>query len=318
MMDVDIISKCMHPFDLYLQELTQNIIIIFDEKFNILKYNQEFFDIINLDKKEIKNKKINELFTAKTQDLRSINLPKETFYQEIKLKFSNSILTKQKYNFHSYVFKLDNNYCLIGEKNNLENKEVLEKISLLNNELTNKTRQLTKKNKELQKAREKIEKLSKTDKLTGLPNRRHFINYLEKIFSQAQRYSQPLSLVMIDLDKFKNINDTYGHDVGDDVLSTLGNLLNKETREEDLAARIGGEEFIIVLTQTHINEAQNYAQRIRKKITQLDIESMPIKITASLGVATMKNDSNYESILKRADQALYKAKESGRNKVCIS
>ena len=314
-MDVDIISNCPYPFRLYLHKLTQNIIIIFDKKLNIIKYNKKLSDILNLDKKEIKNKKIYKFFTSKSQDLKSINLPEESSYQTIKLKFSNSESKKRKYDFFSYIFKLNENYCLIGERNNLEDKEILEKISLLNNELANKTRQLTKKNKKLQKAKERIKKLSKTDELTGLPNRRHFINYLQKIFSQAQRYSQSLSLVMIDLDKFKNINDTYGHDAGDDVLSTLGNFLDNETRKEDLAARIGGEEFIIVLTQTGVNEAKHYAQRIRKKIAELNIESIPINITASLGISTMKNDNNYEAILKRADEALYKAKNSGRNKV---
>ncbi|ADL12407.1 GGDEF domain-containing protein [Acetohalobium arabaticum] len=271
---------------------------------------------LNISKKEINNKKIHEVFITDAEDLESTFLLKEGSYKEIHLKFCNSLLEKDNYIFVSYIFKLDNNYCLIGERKNVEDKEALEKISLLNNELANKTRKLTKKNKKLQQAKDEIEKLSKTDELTGLANRRHFMNYLQKIFSQAQRYSQSLSLVMIDLDKFKNINDTYGHDAGDKVLSALGDLLNNETRNEDLAARIGGEEFIVILTQTDLNDARNYAERIRKKISKLNIESIPVKITASLGVATMKNNDDYESIFNRADEALYKAKNSGRDKVC--
>ncbi|MFP4631788.1 MAG: GGDEF domain-containing protein, partial [Candidatus Acetothermia bacterium] len=118
------------------------------------------------------------------------------------------------------------------------------------------------------------------------------------------------------LDKFKDINDTYGHDAGDEVLSALGDLLERETREEDLAARIGGEEFAVLLTQANLEQARSYAERLRKRINRLEIESVTGEISGSLGISTLKSNDDPESLMKRADRALYKAKDSGRNKVC--
>lgn len=312
-MEIEEISDCPYPFGHYLRELTNDIIIVFDDSLKVVQCNDRFLALAALSKKEIENRKVEDLVI--TEGSNFPDLPDVQSYKEVNLQLSDLIAKRVDYFYTSYIFNSGSFYYLIGEERQVEDKEVLEKISLLNNALSNKSRKLAKKNKKLEKANERIEKLSKTDVLTGLANRRHFMDYFEKMISQAQRHSNPISLVMIDLDKFKDINDTYGHQAGDDVLSALGSLLSRETRKEDLAGRIGGEEFAVILTQTDIEKADNYAERIRKEINQLEIDSVPAEITASLGVSEIKDGDDSESLLKRADAALYEAKENGRNRV---
>lgn len=313
-MEIEELLDCPYPFGYYLRELTNDIIVVFDENLEVIRCNERFLNLASLSKKEVETRKIEDLVI--TEGSKFPSLPDTGTHKEVNLQLSDLFVNKSDYFFTSYIFSSGSYYYLIGEERQEEEKEVLDKISLLNNALSNKTRKLAKKNKKLEKANKRIEKLSKTDELTGLANRRYFMDYFEKMISQARRHSDPLSLAMIDLDKFKDINDTYGHQAGDDVLSALGSLLLDEARKEDLAGRIGGEEFAVLLVQTDIGKADNYAERIREKINQLKVDSVPEAISASLGVSAMKAGDDSESLLKRADAALYEAKENGRNRVC--
>lgn len=309
----DEISSCPFPFGYYLKELTEDIIVFFGKNGEVLDYNKRLLELSRLVSGDIKEKSVEELFVEDGGDL--LELPEEGSYNELNMQLSSLFYDHEDYFFTGYVFSTGNNYCLIGEERQEGQRKVLEKISLLNNALSNKTRELTKKNRELEKANRRIEKLSRTDTLTGLANRRHFLDYFEKMISQARRHSHPLSLIMIDLDKFKQVNDTYGHGAGDDLLSAIGDLLDQETRKEDLAARIGGEEFAVLLTQAGKEEALRYAERIREEVMKIEIESVNRQVTASLGIATLQDDDDVESIMKRADEALYSSKENGRNMV---
>lgn len=310
----DEISGCPYPFGYYLKELTDDIIVFFGKKGKVLDYNKRLLDLSGLERGNITERTVEELFISAEGELS--DLPEEGSHVELKLQLSSLFFDHEDYFFTGYVFNTGENYCLIGEERQEGERETLEKISLLNNALSNKTRELTKKNRALEKANRRIEELSRTDTLTGLANRRHFVDYFEKTISQARRHSQPLSLIMIDLDRFKEVNDTYGHTAGDDLLSAIGDLLNQQTRKEDLAARIGGEEFAVLLTQAGTEEALEYAERLRKEVMELDIEPVPEEVTASLGISTMKSDDDIESMMKRADEALYRSKEAGRNRVC--
>ncbi|MBS3766429.1 GGDEF domain-containing protein [Candidatus Bipolaricaulota bacterium] len=313
-MSIDELTDCPYPFGLYLKELTNDIVVLFGENHQVLGCNKRFGDLSKLGRDEIMEKGIDDLVVTEEPVL--TDLPEVHSHKKIEFQLSDFVSTKINYFYTGYVFNTGSNYCLIAEERQEGEKEVLEKISLLNNALSNKTRELTKKNRKLEEANRRIEKLSKTDVLTGLANRRHFKDYFEKTLSQAQRHSHPLSLVMLDLDNFKDINDTYGHDAGDEVLSALGDLLERETREEDLAARIGGEEFAVLLTQADPEQARSYAERLRERINRLEVESVSGEISGSLGISTMKQDDDPESLMKRADRALYKAKDNGRNRVC--
>jgi diguanylate cyclase (GGDEF)-like protein len=166
-----------------------------------------------------------------------------------------------------------------------------------------------------------MNQLALTDALTGINNRRHFNLQLTNEYARAKRYGTPLSLVLLDLDHFKVLNDTHGHHEGDKVLKHVATLVSKHLRTNDFVARIGGEEFVVLLPSTNRNEAFQLIERIREKIAQLTLTTDTKKhmtITASFGIAELSPETaSEEALLKQADQALYKAKSNGRNQTLI-
>ena len=158
------------------------------------------------------------------------------------------------------------------------------------------------------------------DPLTGLMNRRGLDFKLTVSLDSAKRSDKCLSAIAVDIDFFKNINDTYGHDGGDVVLEEIGKLLASHARSGDICCRFGGEEFIIALPDTESENAIQIAERIRREIAEMQIafDSRTINLTSSFGVATHCGAIDVDYLLKDADKALYKAKETGRNKVCHS
>jgi len=161
--------------------------------------------------------------------------------------------------------------------------------------------------------------LSTKDPLTGLANRGSALAELQNRFGLSQRYGRPLSVVVCDLDHFKQVNDTYGHGAGDFVLHTFGERLIATLREADLAGRIGGEEFLMVLPETDLAGARPFAERLRKAIvaTPIPLASGGLSVTCSMGIAERTaDDLNAGQLLARADAALYRAKGGGRNQVC--
>lgn len=168
---------------------------------------------------------------------------------------------------------------------------------------------------------ERTQDLAVTDKLTGLRNRRLFDQRLLDEIAHATRNARPLSLLMIDIDDFKRINDTHGHVGGDRVLQSLGHVLSGQLWKVDLAARYGGEEFAVILPQTDFRAATNVAERIRRSIEQTTIpmpDKHSIGVTISVGVACFPRcGENPESLVEHADQALYTAKKEGKNRVCL-
>ncbi|QOP46159.1 sensor domain-containing diguanylate cyclase [Sulfurimonas paralvinellae] len=167
----------------------------------------------------------------------------------------------------------------------------------------------------------KLLHLSRHDSLTNLYNRRTLETLLQKELHRSQRYKTPLSICMLDIDFFKKINDTYGHATGDDVLKKLADVLRESLRDTDYVGRYGGEEFVIALPDTSLNDAVEFAQRLRKKVAAISChpeEKESFNITISLGVAELNSENNtVDKILEAADSAMYRAKESGRNCVKI-
>lgn len=163
---------------------------------------------------------------------------------------------------------------------------------------------------------EEIEKLAITDGLTGLFNYRHFQERLSQEFSRLKRLPEPFSLLIIDIDHFKKVNDTYGHLIGDSVLKGVADLIRVIIRNIDIPARYGGEEFAVILIGTDAQGARNTAERLRKAImnTTFAAEKNTFSVTVSVGIATSRGVTNKEEIVERADQALYQAKQGGRNR----
>ena len=175
---------------------------------------------------------------------------------------------------------------------------------------------LNKRTEEAQNWQE-LEKANRLDSLTGLNNRRHFDEIMEKESERARRYHHPTSLIMLDLDYFKKVNDNFGHQTGDLVLQKLGTILLEAVRKSDTPCRYGGEEFAVILPETGLCKAQRIAERIRKMIEQQNIvthNNIHLKITASLGIASTENNPTID-LVRAADQALYRAKENGRNRI---
>jgi diguanylate cyclase (GGDEF)-like protein len=212
-----------------------------------------------------------------------------------------------------------------------ENHELLNRIQDKNRKLKEKQEQLNKSNvllekkvnrrtKALRDANEQLKKLAATDGLTKIPNHRTFMNTLSQELERAKRYERVLSLVMVDVDYFKNYNDKYGHQAGDKILIHIARILEKSVRASDIVARYGGEEFTLILPETTKSFALETAERIResveKKIFRHKGLNEKTKITLSLGVAAFPDDADtVNKLIEQADRALYSAKSKGRNKV---
>jgi diguanylate cyclase (GGDEF)-like protein len=162
------------------------------------------------------------------------------------------------------------------------------------------------------------------DALTNLNNRRQFETRLGQEIAIAKRQNNPLCAMMIDIDFFKRVNDTYGHSAGDEVLRTVAGLIKEALRESDIPARYGGEEFAVLLPFTEIKDAEIVGERLRKKvettpvtINQDSAKKQEISVTISMGLAEFDKEETGEALFERADKALYNAKKNGRNRVCI-
>jgi diguanylate cyclase (GGDEF)-like protein len=180
--------------------------------------------------------------------------------------------------------------------------------------------QLEIKNRELQFISDTLHRISITDHLTGAYTRRFFFESLTKLMSAAKRHGTALSIIMIDVDNFKHINDSYGHPVGDAVLQTLAASCREELREADVFARFGGEEFIVALPDTDERAAREVAERLRLAAMTRPVDTVDVlvRVTISSGISQFRpTDDTIEEMIKRADQALYAAKNSGRNQVVV-
>ncbi len=169
-----------------------------------------------------------------------------------------------------------------------------------------------------------LQRKTRSDPFTGALNRYAMEEDLSEEFTRSCRYKRPFGIILADIDFFKKVNDTYGHQTGDEVLKTFVKLLRKSLREVDLIYRYGGEEFIILLPEADLDSAATAAERVRKCVEShvlrhKTIEAITIKITVSLGVTCLADtDRQYQDLIKRADDALYRAKNSGRNRVEVS
>jgi diguanylate cyclase (GGDEF)-like protein len=173
---------------------------------------------------------------------------------------------------------------------------------------------------QIQAANAQLQLLSSTDRLTGLYNRGHWEASLKAAYARHQRYGNALSLVMLDIDHFKRVNDTYGHQAGDKVIEQVARLLHEHVRESDVAGRYGGEEFGVVLSDTDSAGGQIFAERLRKAVeaSLVQYNGQDIRFTVSLGVADLSQPANdHAELIARADQALYTSKKTGRNRVTV-
>lgn len=168
---------------------------------------------------------------------------------------------------------------------------------------------------------EELQRLAMTDDLTGMPSRRSVLEAGSREIARSQRHGQPLCFMMMDLDQFKAINDRHGHAAGDDVLTTFSRIVRGSLREIDEVGRLGGEEFLVVLPDTRLEQAVQVAERIRRKIERTEIpwKDSRITVTVSIGIAFMHGEQcSLDQLISRADRAMYAAKSAGRNRVMVT
>jgi diguanylate cyclase (GGDEF)-like protein len=166
-------------------------------------------------------------------------------------------------------------------------------------------------------AEEELKRLASTDKLTEAYNRTKFNEIIEREIERVKRYNQPLSIIIFDIDRFKEVNDRYGHSAGDHVLKTIADIVRENIRKIDYFVRWGGEEFMIISSETNLKEACVLAERIREAIESYTFEDVG-KVTVSLGLTESKENDTKDSLIKRADDAMYEAKKKGRNLVEVT
>ena len=205
-------------------------------------------------------------------------------------------------------------------------KKLLYQLSHRNKELVELNQTLEKKilarTKELSQANELLTELASTDSLTGFLNRRAFMERATTVFSLARRYQRPLAMLMIDVDHFKRVNDSFGHHAGDLVLVRLSELIKKSLREPDMVGRVGGEEFAVILPETGLGQTVQITERLLNSVREAVVEIEPemvVKVTVSIGVATVPPLApELDTVIKAADLALYQAKSMGRDRCCTA
>ena len=165
----------------------------------------------------------------------------------------------------------------------------------------------------IKQQRDALQQMALHDQLTGLYNRHYLLDIANKKIANCLRHKYDISVLMIDIDHFKKINDTHGHSIGDDVIKHVAGVLSSQNRAEDVVARFGGEEFVVLLDHCPIDDAMIKAEKIRKAVAEATLNNIPV--TISIGVAHLDKQKNFDSLLKLSDLALYVAKDNGRNRV---
>lgn len=307
-----------------LDELCINIsnrlntgILILDVDYNIVMWNRFLQVHANKDDDDVVGKSIFTVFPE---------LPRKWFERKVasvvQLKTQSFCGWEQRHHLfelsHSRPITTDSHYmaqnCTFLP---VEIEGDVERVCILIEDVTDVCHYQT----QLNKALEELALSNRIDGLTQTFNRKHWEECLAKEFSRARRYQHDLALVMLDLDHFKLLNDTFGHQGGDMVLIETAKVVDKLLRMGDLFGRYGGEEFAVILPNTDLQGAEEVAERIRQAIATnaINYQDRRISVTASIGVAVIdEQDSRYEDLISNADLALYEAKASGRNRVCLA
>lgn len=257
--------------------------------------NQAFSDIIGLSKEQMFGKTVHELFDKKQADV-YFEQDNQLFGNPGKQVYESEVVNKDgvlRYvRFHKSTFNNSKGEVagLIGVFEDLTEQKKLEK---------------------------NLVKMASQDPLTGVNNRRTIESILTQEIKQAEQHDYPLALLMIDLDDFKVLNDTYGHIVGDQVLKNLVDLISMQLKESNYLGRFGGDEFIIILPNTRLDEAHLTAQKLLLAISEhgFNAQGTIIHLNVSIGVAAREDSDHVEQFISKADQAMYKAKQQGRHQV---
>lgn len=308
---VNSVKKALEIFDKNIDAVILDIMMPEISGFEFLKeirkrkeYNH--IPIIVLTAKNHSDEEIGKIYELGANDYITKPFLKVEFVSKIKVHTKLKILTEK--------------LIKINKKLIMKNKKIqkaLKKEELLNQKILERTMEIKKAKEEIEELNKILKYASTHDELTTLYNRAAIFDFLENDIKRIKRIETSMSIIMFDIDFFKNINDTYGHIVGDEVLKSLSLLIKNHIREIDLIGRYGGEEFLIILPDTNLDEAKIMAERILNLVRCYNFNTSKgiIKLTISIGIAEYYKNENIDHFIERVDQKLYDAKNSGRN--CI-
>lgn len=307
-MNIKITEQLQHILIEHIEN-SGNGIAVLDAEDRFIFFNQTFISLFGLKDHPVLNHTYDELLIW--MHSRGVGANTHSSSVEEWLEFVRRQHRSAAFR-HFEVDLIDGRWLLVTEQVNVGGEVVL-----VCNDITNSKRT----EHALQNAHKELERLALTDELTGLSNRRHFMQQLGDEHKRALRYRHPASLAILDLDHFKKINDQFGHAAGDDVLRHFSSVLRQSLRKQDFIGRLGGEEFALLLPETTQQEALVLLQRIRKALSSVTLEEIATGFlyTFSAGLTELKFDSplNCKDWMQVADQALYQAKGAGRDQVCV-
>jgi diguanylate cyclase (GGDEF)-like protein len=300
----------------WLMDMLQSIdvgLVVLDQTYNVQVWNNFMENHSGLSSAQSLGKNLFELFP---------DISKEWFERKVRSVFMLKSQSFSNWEQRPYLFRFKNYRPITGSTEHMYQDVTfiplvstageVTQIGLMIYDVTN-----TAINKrELEKANKELERLSRTDGLTKLNNRAYWEDCLKNEFSRCKRTGRDTSVIMFDIDHFKKVNDTYGHQAGDEVIRVVAKMLMDTIRTTDIAGRYGGEEFGLLLIETNSKNSMIVAERLREKIEQTTVihEGVEIKFTISLGISEFDPEQdNHGQWLERADKALYVSKESGRN-----
>ncbi|GGP87601.1 sensor domain-containing diguanylate cyclase [Shewanella ulleungensis] len=304
----------------WLIDMVQTIevgLVVLDRDYNIQLWNGFMENHSGVSPNSIKGDNLFEKFPE---------LPADWLKQKMESVFVLKNRTFISWEQRPYVFKFKNYRPVTGRADFMFQNITLLPLASLTGQITHisiivyDVTDIAVNKLQLKAANEQLEELSQTDGLTQLHNRRHWQLCMEKEFERHSRYGDTSTLVMIDIDNFKQVNDKYGHPAGDKVIQHIAYLLKQSLRETDCAGRYGGEEFAVVLSKTTADEALHFTERLRQRIEESEVafDNRLIKVTVSLGINDLSSQiDNSSNWLSGADKALYIAKQEGRNKSVV-
>jgi len=304
----------------WLMEMLQTIdvgLVVLNREYQVQVWNSFMESHSNLIPQQVKDQNIFDVFSE---------LPKDWLTHKINSVFmlkSRSFMTWEQ---RPYLFKFKNYRPITGTEEFMYQNITISPLISIDGSVNHiaimiyDVTDIAANRKALESVNEKLETLSRTDRLTQLNNRGFWEECLELEFSRYKRYATTCSVIMFDIDHFKQVNDTYGHQAGDEVIREVSRILSENLRKTDTAGRYGGEEFGVILGNTDAKSAMIFCERVRKQIENLTVihENETIKFTVSLGISQAVNSTgDYKAWLDQADQALYASKEGGRNQTRI-
>ena len=292
-------------------------IVILDKDYNVYAWNTFMQAYSGISTDQIMGKPLFDVVE---------NLPENWLKNKISSTFKLRMRSFSAWEDRPWVFKFSNFSPISGGADFMYQNMTLTPLKSLTGEYTHICLTITdvtdiaKNKNHLRESNEQLTHLSITDRLTQLYNRGHWENCLVDEFEHYQHMHQPMTLVMFDIDHFKNVNDTYGHVAGDAVIKTIADIVRKAKRQSDIAGRYGGEEFGVILPGTTADMTSYFTERLRKKVEKANVivDGKTINVTISLGVCQLHPGiTNYESWLEQTDSALYESKKKGRNQTTV-